>query len=109
MEKYYQENPNGEYIIPYDVENEARRYMVFFYVVSKEKNSEINDSYMEDLIKINEAGLFDEYVFICFNPGFWGKPYWTTDKDLKIEEFGNWMRNNLNDHIPLTLVYVIKK
>ena len=115
MEKFYQKNPKGKYTIPYTVENGARRFMMFFYAVSKQKNSEINDNYLEDLIKINAAGLFDEYIYICFHPGhkdkrFWDNPgNWTTDKELQIEYFGEWMSSNLNDHIPLTLVYVVKK
>ena len=110
MEKFYRKNPNGEYSIPYAVENEARRLMAFFYVVSKQKNSDINDNYLEDLIKINNAGFFDEYVFVCFNREGWENPInWKTDKDLKIDEWANWMKNNLNDHIPLTLVGVEKK
>ena len=115
MEEFYKKNPNEEYTIPYNVENAARRFMVYFYVVSKQNNSEINNKYFEDLINIIEAGLFDEYIHICFHPGhkdkrFWDNPgSWATDKDLQIEKFGEWMTSNLNDHIPLTLVYVVKK
>jgi hypothetical protein len=102
MDKFYTENPEGEYIIPYDVEINARNSMIDFYLrVQKDQN--INDQYIEDLIKIRSSNKLNEYVFFSFNPG-----NWIDEKHFNEEEYIDWMENNMPEHIPLTLVSVKK-
>jgi hypothetical protein len=99
MNEFYRRNRRGTYAISFEAELNARRYMMFYYSVTKNENS-IIDNYLEEMIKINGAGLFNEYVFICFNQDSWRR-----NNNLKLEEFANWMRSNMPDHIPLTLIW----
>jgi hypothetical protein len=111
MDKFYSENPEGEYTVPYNIEVDARNSMADFYLrVQKENNLEkifgvafINDQYIEDLIKIRSSNKLNEYVFFSFNPG-----NWINDKNFNEEEYNNWMENNMPAHIPLTLAYIEK-
>ena len=103
MEEFYRDNPDGEYIIPFDVEIRARNFMLFFYAQAKRDNDNIHDDYLENLIKIRGANFFNEYVFICFN-----QPTWIYDENFQIEKFAEWMRANIPEHIPLTLAWVVK-
>ena len=101
MKEYYDKNPNGNFIMSFETEMNARRYMMFYYVVNKARNEDsIIDNYLEEVIKINEADLFNEYVFICFHQENWGR-----NENLKLEEFRDFMMNNLPNHIPLTLIW----
>jgi len=102
MKKYYNGNPENEYIIPYDVEVNARNSMIDFYL-RVQKEQKVNDQYIEDLIKIRSSNKLDEYIFFSFNPGNWIK-----EKDFNEVEYKNWMKNNMPEHIPVTLAHVKK-
>jgi hypothetical protein len=58
---------------------------------------------MEDLIKIRNAKLFNEYIFFSFNPG-----NWINEANFQEGPYKEWMENNMPEHIPLTLAYVEK-
>jgi len=102
MVKYYKKNPNGDYTIPYNVEIAARNNLIDFYLRSQ-KNYEIYDTYIEDLIKIRAFSKLNEYVFFSFNPG-----NWTNEKNFNKNSYTEWMDNNVPNHTPLTLVHVEK-
>jgi len=102
MDKFYNQNPNGEYIVPYSVELNARNTMIDFYLRVK-KEHEINDSYLEDLIKIRSSNMLNMYVFFSLNPG-----NWTNDENFQENVFTGWMQTNLPEHVALTLISVRK-
>ena len=100
MDKYYNNNQEGEYIIPFDVELDARNSMLDFYL-RVQKDYRINDEYIEDLLKIRASNLLAEYVFFSFNPG-----NWINENNFQEEKYREWMDNNMPGHIPLTLARV---
>jgi len=102
MKKYYGGNPENEYIIPYNVEVNARNSMIDFYL-RVQKDNKINDQYIEDLIKIRSSNKLNEYIFFSFNPG-----NWINEKNFNEVEYKNWMKNNIPEHIPVTLAHVKK-
>jgi hypothetical protein len=102
MLQYYKKNPDGNYIIPYNIEIEARNSLMDFYLrVQRER--EIYDDYIEDIIKIRGLNKLDEYVFFSFNPG-----NWSDSRNFEKDAYTNWMEKNMPDHVPLTLAHVEK-
>jgi hypothetical protein len=102
MDKFYAKNPEEEYIIPYNVELDARNGMIDLYL-RVQKDYKINDQYIEDLIKIRSSDKLNEYVFFSFNPG-----NWINEKNFNEAEYKSWMKTNMPDHIPVTLAHVEK-
>jgi hypothetical protein len=102
MFQYYKKNPNGNYIIPYNVEINARNSLMDFYL-RVQKDYEIYDSYIEDIIKIRDLYKLDEYVFFSFNPG-----NWSNDRNFDKNIHTQWMKENMPNHVPLTLAHVEK-
>jgi hypothetical protein len=102
MFQYYKKNPNGNYIIPYNVEINARNSLMDFYL-RVQRDYEIYDSYIEDIIKIRDLYKLDEYVFFSFNPG-----NWNNDKNFEKNTYTQWMKENMPNHVPLTLARVEK-
>jgi len=100
MDKYYDNNPEGEYIIPFNVELNARNSMLDFYL-RVQKDYRIDDEYIEDLLKIRASNLLAEYVFFSFNPG-----NWVNENNFQEEKCKEWLDNNMPEHIPLTLAHV---
>jgi len=102
MDKFYKKNPEGEYIIPFLVELEARNKMIDFYL-RVQNDRPINDQYIEDMIIIRNAVKFKEYVFFSFNQG-----YWENENNFEKDEYDQWMESNMPEHVPLTLAHVKK-
>jgi len=100
MDKFYSENSTGEYKITYNVELNARNSLIDFYLRVK-KDYNINDPYIEDLIKIRSLNKLNEYVFFSFNPG-----NWVSIGNFNEDAFKIFMKSNLPIHIPLTLASV---
>jgi len=100
MFQFYQKNPNGVYIIPYNVEMEARNSLMDFYL-RMQKDYKIFDQYIEDIIKIRESSKLNEYVFFSFNKG-----NWINDMNYDKTSYTRWMNENMPGHIPLTLAHV---
>ena len=102
MLQYYNKNPEGNYIIPYNIEIDARNSLMDFYLRVQQEN-EIYDSYIEDIIKIRGYGRLNEYVFFSFNPG-----NWINAGNFGKDAYTDWMKKNMPDHVPLTLAHVEK-
>jgi hypothetical protein len=100
MNEYYGENPDGNYIIPYNIEMDARNSMIDFYL-RVQNEYKINDGYIEDLIKIRKANLLNEYVFFSFNPD-----NWINEQNYQEENYKAWIKNNMPEHVPLTLAHI---
>jgi hypothetical protein len=102
MLQYYKKNPDGNYITPYNIEIDARNSMMDFYL-RVQREHEIYDNYIEDIIKIRDLNKSDEYVFFSFNPG-----NWNNDRNFDKDAYSDWMKINMPDHVPLTLAHVEK-
>jgi len=76
--------------------------LINFYL-RVQKEYKINDQYIEDIIKIRSSNKLNEYIFFSFNPGSW-----VNEKNYNEVEFKNWMKNNMPEHIPVTLAHVKK-
>jgi hypothetical protein len=105
MENFYEENPNGIYIIPFDIELLARESMIELYLDLK-NNQKINEEYLyvEELILIKNANYLKEYVFFSFNPGTW-----INNDNLIEKNYFDWKNNNIPEHKPLILAYIKKE
>jgi hypothetical protein len=103
MEKYDTDNPDGDYIIPFDIELRAREQLMDTYI-NLRNNPQLQgrgnspDQYIEELIMINDAGYLKEYIFFSFNPGTW-----ENNLELNSGEYLEWKDANIPDHKPLTL------
>jgi hypothetical protein len=102
MRKFYAENPEGDYIIPYNIEVDARNSMIDFYL-RVQKDYKINDQYIEDLIKIRSSNKLNEYIYFSFNPG-----NWVNEKYFNETEYKNWLKSNMPAHTPVTLAHLKK-
>jgi len=102
MEKFYIKNPEGEYIIPFKIELNARNSMIDFYL-RVQKDYKISDSYIEDLIKIRSSNKVSEYVFFSFNPGSW-----VNENNYNEKNYTDWMKSNMPEHTPKTLARIEK-
>ena len=100
MDNFYDDNPEGEYIIPFNVELNARESMIDSYLRAQRELA-VNDSYVEDLIKIRTANLLAEYVFFSFNPGSW-----VNENNFQEQRVKEWLNNNMPEHKPLTLAKI---
>ena len=105
MVKYYKKEPNGNYIVPFEVELLARESMIELYLDLK-NNQKLENSYqyVEELILIKNAGYLEEYIFFAFNPGTW-----KNEKNWVETNFINWKETNIPDHKPVTLAEIKKK
>jgi hypothetical protein len=103
MEKYDADNPQGNYVIPFDIELRARERLLETYI-NLRNNAQLQgrgnspDQYIEDLIMIKDAGYFNEYTFFSFNPGTW-----ENNLELNNESYLEWKDATIPDHKPLTL------
>jgi hypothetical protein len=60
------------------------------------------DPYLDDLVRVAEAGYLREYVWSFLHRPSWGR----SPSDLGLEGFGAWREAHLARHAPLTLVGV---
>ena len=102
MDVFYKNNPEGIYSKPYNIEVDARNSMIEMYLRIR-KEREFQDVYIEDLIKIRNSNMLNEYVFFSFNTG-----NWNNDENYQEDKYIKWMKNNLPNHIPLTLAKIEK-
>jgi hypothetical protein len=55
------------------------------------------DAYLDDLLRVQQAGFLDEYVAHYF-----GRKSWQFPADLQTKAFDDWRRRGLNGHKPQT-------
>jgi hypothetical protein len=59
-------------------------------------------AYLEDLLKVEDAGFFTEYLWQYLRRQEWGPP----PPGLRMEEFGQWRARNLSRHTPQTRAWL---
>lgn len=105
MEAFYSENPEGEYVLSFNTENNARIRLCDSYYEMKEGSKDQYDfetvEYIDELTQIKDAGYMKEYVYYSFNTG-----EWEDEPDLRTSNYESWMEMNLPEHEPQTLASV---
>lgn len=86
--------------ISFENELSARTTLVQVWKELKAKD-QLTNSYLDDLEKVYDNKYLPEYVY-----NYLKKEYWPVKDDLKIDEFNQWVKDNLKDHQVLTLAYV---
>jgi tetratricopeptide (TPR) repeat protein len=71
---------------------------VWLELKSKDK---VSDNYLDDLVKVENAGYMVEYVWRYFR-----SPYWTAPANLHEDQFTSWAVQNMPNHVCVTLVDV---
>lgn len=80
----------------YGCEFTARRHLVETW--DEYRHSEpAGDRYLDDLIRVRDAGFLDEYTVYYF-----GKSHWQVPIEVRVDEFRGWRKRELARHRPET-------
>lgn len=83
----------------YGCEFTARRHLVDAWQEKRLENDVISDAYLDDLVRIHEAGFLDEYTVSYF-----GRRDWQVPVEVRVDEFRSWQRRHLRRHRPQTRI-----
>ena len=90
----------GAYHSSFEEELYGRESLVKIWKELKEKDTSLQDGYLDEFVIIYDAGYLREYVWAYFTDGTWdGGP-----EGSRMEEFVVWQVENLPEHQPITLV-----
>jgi hypothetical protein len=81
----------------YGCEFTARRHLVEAWESQREEHQGAADPYLDDLLRVRDAGFLDEYTVYYF-----GKKHWQVPAEVRINKFRAWRRDNLRKHKPQT-------
>lgn len=81
----------------FECELTARRLLLQAWDEKTLSNQDLEDSYLDELRCVNDAGFLAEYIAHHF-----GKPEWVLPDGLRPDEFRDWQKTNLPRHKPLT-------
>jgi len=83
----------------YRCEFTARQHLLDTWEGQRQEHDGATDGYLDDLLRVREAGFLDEYVVRYFGRGHWQVPV-----EVRIDEFRAWQRENLRGHKPATRI-----
>ena len=83
----------------YGCEFTARRHLVEAWQEQRLENGGIVDPYLDELVKVSEAGFLDEYTVRYF-----GHQEWQVPVEVRVDEFRRWQRKHLRRHKPQTRI-----
>ncbi len=83
----------------YGCEFTARQHLLDTWESQREEHSGAADRYLNDLLRVREAGFLDEYVVRYF-----GQHHWQVPVEVRVDEFRAWQRENLRGHQPATRI-----
>lgn len=83
----------------YGCEFTARRHLVEAWEAQCAEHAGAADDYLDDLLRVRDAGFLDEYTVHYF-----GKKHWQVPMEVRVEEFVAWRRENLRKHKPQTRI-----
>ena len=83
----------------YGCEFTARQHLLDTWEGRREEHTGAADSYLDDLLRVREAGFLDEYVVRYF-----GQHHWQVPVEVRIDKFRAWQRENLRGHKPATRI-----
>ena len=91
--------PNPARVSDYGCEFTARRHLVEAWEEQRALNEDASDPYLDDLLRVRDAGHLDEYTVHYF-----GKSHWQVPIEVDVAEFRRWQRRNLRRHTPQTRI-----
>ena len=83
----------------YGCEFTARGHLVDTWEEQRAEHPDATDPYLDDLLRVREAGYLDEYVV-----HFFGRPHWQVPAEGRVERFRRWQRDELRGHKPRTRI-----
>ena len=83
----------------YGCEFTARRHLVEAWEAQREEHQDAADDYLDDLLRVRDAGFLDEYTVHYF-----GKSHWQVPAEVQVEKFKRWQQQNLRKHKPQTRI-----
>jgi len=83
----------------YGCEFTARQHLLDTWESQREEHAGAADRYLDDLLKVREAGFLDEYVVRYF-----GRSHWQVPVEVRVDAFRAWQRENLRGHRPTTRI-----
>ena len=81
----------------YGCEFTARSHLVETWEEQRAEHVSATDPYLDDLLRVRNAGFLDEYVVHYF-----GRSDWQVPADVRVKEFRRWQQSNLRRHKPRT-------
>ena len=81
----------------YGCEFTARSLLLDTWEEQRAEHISATDPYLDDLLRVREAGYLDEYVVHYF-----GRRHWQVPGEIRVNEFQRWRRSNLRRHQPHT-------
>lgn len=85
--------PNGKYEPSFSAYQHAFSNQIQIWrEMSESKN--LGSSYMDDLLKVQDAGYLNEYIWDNHSNQTWSE----TSQDLKLEDYNIWADDNLRGH-----------
>ncbi len=88
---------NPARVSAYGCEFSARALMLDTWDDKKDADASVQDSYLDELLSVREAGLLDEYVVHYF-----GRREWQVPAEVDVKAFRIWRRKHLRGHKPET-------
>ena len=83
----------------YGCEFTARRHLVDTWQEQRLENGAVSDAYLDDLVRVNEAGFLDESTVSYF-----GHRDWQVPVEVRVDDFRIWQRQHLRRHRPQTRI-----
>lgn len=83
----------------YGCEFTARSHLVDTWEEQRAEHHDAADPYLDDLLRVREAGFLDEYVVY-----FFGRRHWQVPAEVQVDEFRRWKRGQLRGHRPRTRI-----
>lgn len=83
----------------YGCEFTARWRLVEAWEAQVAEHKGATDDYLDELLRVRDAGFLDEYTVYYF-----GKDHWQVPAEVRIDDFRAWQRQNLRGHKPQTRI-----
>lgn len=81
----------------YGCEFTARSHLLETWEEQRAEHVVATDAYLDDLLRVREAGYLDEYVVHYFS-----RRHWQVPAEVRVSDFRRWQRANLRQHRPRT-------
>jgi hypothetical protein len=83
----------------YGCELMARRHLVDAWEERIAQDPEVEDPYLDALLRVRKAGFLDEYTVRYF-----GRDDWVVPAEVRVADFRRWQRRHLRGHRPETRI-----
>jgi hypothetical protein len=79
----------------YGCEFTARQHLVEAWEAQRAEHEGAADAYLDDLLRVRDAGFLDEYTVLYF-----GRKHWQVPAEVRVDDFRAWQSDNLRKHKP---------